>query len=159
MANPVELRIVQSLQTALRSISIAGGYWHDVQSLAVKLDIDANVEDLIKSDAPRPFVVLEPVPEEITYPERPNHIRLLAPFIIHFVDDTDPTDDAAMLEKYYKAIADVETAITQNIRRGELATDTLITNREKHKAAEGQRVWVQVTAEVIINRTYGAPNG
>ena len=158
MPDPIELRVIQSLQTALRSISVAGGYFHDVTSLAVKLDIDAAVEDIIGGSGARPFIVLEVTPEAFTYFPA-EQVRVNAPFIVHFVDDTDPLDDDAMLEKYYRLCADVEQAIAVDGTRGALATDTVITNREKRKTAEGQLVWAQVTAEVKLNRTYGAPNG
>ncbi len=159
MATPIELRVVQAMQTAFRSISIAGGYWHDVASAAVKLDIDANVADLIGANPARPFIVIEATPEDITYPEKYRRTRIATPFIIHFIDDTDPTDDTAMLEKYYKAIADIEKAIIVDDTWGGLANHTTIVNREKHKTAEGQQVWAQVTAEVVVTREYGAPNG
>ena len=159
MPDPIELRVVQSLQTALRSISVAGGYFHDVQSVAVKLDADANVKEIIgTSGNARPFIILEVIPESFDY-QQANQVRLEIPYIIHFVNDTDATDDAAMLGEYYKACADIETAIDVDGTRGALATDTIIRNREMRKGAEGQLVWSQVTIEVRLNRTYGAPNG
>lgn len=159
MTEPLEFRIVQNLQTALRSISVANGYHHDIAPLAVKLDPNHDVESLIGDQALRPFLMLELLPDKYDYSEASaGHVLLLIPFVIHAVNDTDPTDDDEMLKTYQRLCADVEQAIAEDITRGDLATDTRIFSRELHEI-EGQRVWAILTGEIREHRKYGAPNG
>lgn len=154
---PLEFRIVQNLQTALRNISVANGYHHDFQALAVKLDPNQDVESLIGDEALRPFLILALSPDSYEYFPA-EQIRLLMPFVIHAVDNTDPTDDDSKLKNYLRLCADVETAIAIDSTRGELATDTRIFEREMHEF-DGQQVWAMVKGEIREHRTYGAPNG
>jgi hypothetical protein len=157
MSEPLEFRIVQSLQTALRGISVGSGYHYDVEALAVKLDPNHNVEDLVGSEGKRPFVILALSPDLFTYYPA-GQLRLQMPFIIHAVHDADPTDDDARLQTYFRLCADVEAAIAADGTRGELATDTRILEREMHEM-DGQQVWAMVKGEVLEHRGYGAPNG
>lgn len=157
MAEPLEFQILQSIQTALRNISIAGGYFHDVASVAVKLDADAKVEDLIGSSPERPFIILEINTETFDYFPA-EQLRLIMPVTVHFVNDTDPKEDDDLLKSHLRACADVEQALAIDGTRGGLATDTRITSREKREY-EGQLLWSQITAQVLENRTYGKPNG
>ena len=157
MNEPLEFRIVQDLQAALKSISVANGYHHDVESLAVKLDANHDVESIIGEQPLRPFLILELLPDRSEYfPSE--QVRIRMPFIIHAVNDTDPTDDDSMLKTYHRLCADVEQAITADTTRGALATDTRILEREMHEL-EGQKVWALVKGEIREHRTYGEPNG
>lgn len=159
MPEPIEFQIVESLQTALRGISVAGGYFHDVAALAVKLDADAKVEDIVASSGnARPFVILEVVPEGFEYFPAAQ-VRFTAPFIVHFVNDSDAKTDDAMLTEFYRACADVEKAIAVDTERGGLANDTIVSRREKRGGYEGQLVWSMIAIEVRGNRTYGKPTG
>ena len=154
---PLEFRIVQNLQTALRGISIANGYHYDIATHAVKLDANHDVESLIGDQSPRPFVILELSPDAYEYFPA-EQIRLRMPFIIHAVNDTDPTVEEAMLRTYLRLCADVEQAIAEDASRGALATDTRIFEREMHEW-DGQQVWALLKGEIREHRTYGAPNG
>ncbi len=158
MPEPLEFRIVQNLQTALRFISVANGYHYDVAALAVKLDPNHEVESLIGDEPLRPFLIIDLSPDKYEYIEKPNRILLLMPFTIHAVNDTDPTDDDAMLKVYLRLCADVEKAIAADITRGNLATDTRIFEREMHEL-EGQQVQAMVKGGIREHRIYGAPNG
>lgn len=158
MPDPIELRIIQNLQTVLRAITVANGYFHDVSALALKLDADATVADFVGTLGLRPLIILEVLPEALTYFPA-EQVRLVMPFAIHFVNETDATDDAAMLEEYYKLAADIEQAIAADGTRGALATDTVITGREKRGGYEGRQVWAVITCAVKQTRTYGNPNG
>ncbi len=157
MNEPLEFRIVQDLQAALKSISVANGYHHDVENLAVKLDANHDVESLIGDLPLRPYLILELLPDKHEYFPA-EQVRLLMPFIIHFVNDTDPTDDDSMLKTYHRLCADVEKAIAADTTRNALATDTRILEREMHEL-EGQKVWALVKGEIREHRTYGDPNG
>lgn len=157
MDEPIELRIVQNLQTALRDISVANGYHHDFLALAVKLDPNQDVESLIGDEGLRPFMILSLSPDAYDYfPAK--QIRLLMPFVIHAVNNSDPKEDDSKLTTYLRLCADVEKAIVVDITRGELATDTRIFEREMHEF-DGQQVWAMVKGEIRVHRTYGEPNG
>ena len=157
VAQPLELRIAQNLQTALRSISIANGYHHDFAALAVKLDPNQDVESLIGAEALRPFLILALSPDVYDYfPAK--QIRVLMPFVIHAVNNTDPKEDDSKMANYLRLCADVETAVAVDITRGNLVTDTRIFEREMHEF-DGQQVWAMVKGEIRVHRTYGEPNG
>lgn len=157
MNEPLEFRIVQDLQTALRSISVANGYYHDVENLAVKLDPNHDVESLIGDQAQRPFLILELPADKFNY-SGSGQIILSMPFIIHAVNDTDPTDDDDMLRTYMRLCADVEQAIAIEDSRSQLVFSIKINNREIYKL-DGQRLWAMLTGEIREHRTYGEPNG
>ena len=162
MPEPIEFRIMQSLQTALKSINTVNGYHHTVNGFAVKLDPDHKVEDLIGGandpiGPPRPFIVLAPLPMEFNY-EPANQLLMRMPFMIHAFHDSDPTDDNAKLATYHRLCADVETALAADITRGGLATDTIILTQQM-RDHDGQFVEAQIPGQVRYRRTYGAPNG
>lgn len=156
MAESIEFQIVKDLQAALLGIAIAAGFHSDLQALAVKLDPDQNVEDLIGAEAKRPFVILELTPDEFTY--QPALVTTITmPLTIHVVSDFDPTDDDSFLRTYLRGCADVEQAIAADVSRGGLAVDTRILSREFQKF-EAAQVWAMVKTEVRVRRRYGAPN-
>lgn len=161
--DPIEFRIITNMQTALQSIRRVDGYHHDLESVAVRLDPNYDIEALVgeatvEADSPlRPFIVLVTSPDLFDYyPSK--QLRLLMPFIIHAVNDSDPTDDQELQKTYFKLCADVETAIAIDVTRGALATDTRILEREMHEPI-GQLVWSMIKGEIRLQRTYGAPNG
>jgi hypothetical protein len=158
MPEPIEYRIVQSLQTALRGISTASGYHHTVQALAVKLDPNVDVETLIGDEALRPFVILELPPATHGIKFAPKGVEIRMPFIVHAVHDSDPTVDESWLQAFFRLCADVEQAVTADISRGGLAVSTKVVTPEP-VSFDGGLVWAKVTGEVLIVRTMGKPNG
>lgn len=158
MPEPIEFRIAQNLQTALRGISTASGYFYTVAALAVKLDPNVNVESLIGDAKLRPFVILELPPDSVAINHSPKGIKLTMPVILHGVQDSDPTDDSSWIQTYYRLCADLEQAIAQDMSRGGLAVLTKVIGREA-VSFDGAQVWAKVTAEVQVIRTYGKPNG
>jgi hypothetical protein len=157
MSEPTEFLIVQQLQAALLAISVATGYHHDLDALAVKLDPNQNVEALIGETALRPFIVLELTPDVFQY-QAAMRTRLTLPITIHAIHDADTTDDEALLRTYLRLCADVEQALTQDISRGGRAVDTRILTR-KLQALDGRQVWAMVDTEITVIRGYGVPNG
>ncbi len=157
MPEPVEYRVLQHLQTALRAITVAGGYWYDVATLAVKLDANSAVEDLIGDSALRPFYILEAPADRFEY-QPSERVRVLMPFRVHAVHESNPTVDADWIKTYFRLCADVERAIAVDIHRGGLATDTRVQTRE-FRTFEGSQVWAIVAGEIRVPRLYGAPNG
>ncbi len=166
MPEPIDFRIIQNLQTALRAISTTAtpAYHHTVASLGVKLDADHNVEDLIASmvsgdpqNPLRPFILLELLADSWEY-QPADQVLPSIPFSVHFVNDSDPTVDDALLQEYLRACADIEQAIAVDHTREALAVDTRIVTREMHELS-GRMVWSTVTAVVRLYREFGKPNG
>lgn len=157
MPEPIEYRIIQDLQAALQSISVAGGYHYDVAAFAVKLDADHSVEELIGDAARRPFYILEVTADAFSY-QPSERVRVVMPVTVHAVHEADPTVDEDWVRTYYRLCADIEQAIAVDHRRGGLATDTRILSRTFH-SFNGAQVWAMVQGEIRVPRTYGAPNG
>lgn len=154
-AEPREFRILQNLQAALLAISVAGGYHHTVAASAVKLDPDVDVESLIGATPLLPFLILDVAPDVFSYSPQMANISL--PVTVHFVNDSDVTNDLSWIREHLRLCADIEQAICQDISRGGLAIDTRIVSREAH-TGEGSRVWTMVKLDIGVRRTYGAPN-
>jgi hypothetical protein len=155
--DPIEFRIMQNLQSSLRSISKAGGYHHDVDNLAVKLDPNHEVESLVGSESFRPFLILEYGSQEFEFLPA-SQIITRVPLTIHAVDDSDVADDDSWMHTYLTLCSDIEQAVAVDTTRGGLATDTRILDRLIHRI-EGREVWAMNRCEIRVHRTYGAPNG
>lgn len=163
-AEPIELRIVQSLQAGLKLIKTADGYHYTAAGSAVKLDPDHEVEKLVPgADAPfgppRPFFVLDvSASPSFEYVERTNRVTIEMPFIVHAVHDSDPTDDDGKARTYLRLFADIEKALAANQQHGGLAFSTLITGRTMGEL-DGQAVLARVSGSVRLHRGLGEPNG
>jgi hypothetical protein len=155
---PLKFRIVQSLQTALRAISIAGGYHYDVASLAVKLDPDSAIEAVRASGGLRPMVLLQVDAERREY-QPANELREILPVVVHWVLVSAAADDDSRMRTFFRGCADVEQAISVDIGRGGLAIDTRIVKCINNDDIEGSQVWAQIEVEIQLYRQYGRPNG
>src|SRR6185295_3748108 len=129
MPDPIEFRILQSLQTALRSISTGGGYHYTVTSASVKLDPNAGIEAALRPSGPRPLILIEYAPDRWAWKEKPNRVDLTMSVTIHWIADSDATDDDSRVKTFLKGCADVEKAITVDPGRGGLAVWTEIKRR------------------------------
>lgn len=158
MPEPIDFQIVQSVQQALQAIAVAAGYHYDVVATAVKLDPNQAVEELVAPDGPRPFVLIElpPFPPPEYHPAM--QIRKVLPLTIHWVSDSTPTDDTSRLKTFCRGLADVERAIAVDVTRGGLAYDTRIGQQSLDMSVGGAQVWAVTEVQVLIHRTYGAPD-
>lgn len=159
MPEPIEFQVVTNLQTALQGINKAAGYYFDVHAVeAVKLDPNSSVETLIAPDGPRPFIVIEVQPERWEYSPA-SQVKLTMPLIVHWVSESEPTDDASRLQTFFRGCADVEKAIAVDLSRGGVAADTRILKRTQETAVDGAQVWAMLELQVLLHRTYGQPAG
>lgn len=158
MPEPISFRIVQHLQTALRSISVAGGYHYDVASVAVKLDPNSANDEVQSPGGPRPLVLIQVAPERRDY-EPAGELRMVLPVVINWVQESDATDDDSRMEVFFRGCADVEQAIAQDVSRGGLAIDTRIVQCINNDDLDGSQVWAQIEVEIALFRQYGRPNG
>lgn len=157
-AEPIEYRVLLNLQTALQAITVAGGYHYTVAATAVKLDPNHNVEALIAPDGPRPFIVLELREERWEYSPA-SQVRIVVPVTIHWVSDSTPTVDESRLQTFLRGCADVEQAMAVETIMGSLAQIPRIGKRTLDFMVDGAQVWAQIEADIVVNRTYGVPNG
>lgn len=156
MTEPKEFLIVQSVQAALQAIKVSSGAYYTVAASAVKLDPNASIEDLIRPDGPRPFVLIELKPDVWEYSPA-NQTTLTLPMVVHWISDSTPTDDASRLKTYLRGCADVEKALAVDIARGGLAVDTRITERSMDLSMAGAQVWAQIGIQIRSHRTVGEP--
>lgn len=158
MPEPIEFRIVQNLQTALRAIATAAGFHYDVQTIAVKLDPNSAIEAVKSPGGPRPLVLLQVNPERRQY-EPGNQLKVIRPITIHWVNESTATDDDSRMQTFFRGCADVEQAIAADVSRGGLAVDTRIVRQVFEDSVDGSQVWAQIEVDVQLHRTYGLPNG
>lgn len=156
MPEPHEFQVVQSLQDALQTITVGGGYHYTVNPAAVLLDLDPGVEALTAPGGFRPFIVLELGEERWELVEKPFGLLLVVPWTIYWVHDMDPTNEASFLQTYYRGCADVERAIAADVNRGGLATETRIVQRTPSRI--GAQVWATIDGDCRVYRTYGQPD-
>lgn len=158
MSSPIEYQILLNVQAALRAVAVADGYYHDIEEAAVKLDPDVDVEELLRAGGIRPFIYLQPLPEEWLYVGSPNGLELRWPLKVHWVNQTDdPTDDSARAKAFFEGCADVERAITRDISRGGLAMDHRIMARNFNVSENGTQVWAEIDTLIRVHRVYGRP--
>lgn len=158
MPEPISFRIVQDLQTALRSIAVAGGYFYDVASVAVKLDPDSANDAVRAPGGVRPLILLQVSPERREY-QPAGEVRLVLPVTVNWVQESDATDDDSRMQVFFRGCADVEQAITVDLSRGGLVIDTRIVQCVNNDDLEGSQVWAQIEVEIAMFRQYGRPNG
>ena len=158
MPEPISFRIVQDLQTALRAIAIADGYFYDVESVAVKLDPNSAISAIQAPNAPRPLLLIQVDPERREY-QPANEVRMVLPVVINWVSESDATDDDSRMQTFFRGCADVEQAIAQDLSRGGLVIDTRIVRCINNDDIDGSQVWAQIEIEMPLFRQYGRPNG
>lgn len=160
MPEAIEYQILLDLQTALRGISVVGGYNYDVLADAVSIDPTDEASGLfLNSLAMQPYLIIEVAQNrEITY--FPAHqMREVIPIDIWAAKDAEPLVPASRLQTFQRLCADIEQALAVDVTRGGLATDTRVANKQPNYMVGGQRVVVAVQTEIRLYRTYGAPNG
>lgn len=159
MPSPNEFLVLQSLQQALKGISVAAGYHYDLVNIAVKLDPNQDVESFLAEIAgPRPVIILAVQPDQWVY--RPaGYVEITLAIDIHWFNDTDPKDDNSLWETYFKGCADVEQAIAIDPTRGNRVADTRIVQRTAFRPRQSSSMaWAQIsTSMTTMNRIYGRP--
>jgi hypothetical protein len=163
VSEPISFRIVKDLQTALRAISVANGYFYDVASIAVKNDPNSAANALKAPGAPRPLLLIQVDPERREY-QPAGELRMVLPLVINWVQESDATDDDSRMRTFFRGCADVEKAIAPDDggpgrSRGGLAIDTTIVRCINNDDIDGSQVWAQIEVEIPLFRQYGRPNG
>ena len=159
MADSLEYLSVIDIQTALKNISIGGGYNHNVDAGAVSVDPADHIEVLTGALSHAPFFIVEVSPgREIGY-SGGNQTREFIPLDVTAAHDAEQLDPTSRLSVFQQLCADIEKAITVDITRGGRVTDTRIVEKQMGMMVGGQRVIAVVQLELRLHRTYGSPNG
>ena len=159
MAEPLGYQILLNLQEALRGISTGSGYFFSVDSAAVSIDPVDVIEIVLGRAASSPFFVIElGVSGRPSY-EKASQLLELLPFnVVAFANATN-LDPVSRVKTYERLCADIEKALTVDIDRGGLATDTRITGKQMQVTTGSLRVVAVIGLEVRTHREYGKPNG
>lgn len=167
MAEPLDFLLLANLKAALQAIRVADGYYYGVDDAAVKMDAETTIDELVGPESLRPFVLIEPRPEEWEY-HPSGEVLYSVPLTLHWVHDPLPmsdallgepaqAEDASRMRVYYRGVADIEKAITRDTSRGGRSVDTRITGRRWNPVNSGQDVWAEIDIELKVYRTYGVP--
>ena len=163
---PRDYRIALSLKAALQAVSVAAGYYYDVDNAAVKLDAEQGLEEVLNGTGPRPVVLIE-LRDDAREHEPANYIMYDRHYTVHWIHDPTPLADAVQGEPspttdgdrvlmFERGVADVERAVSRDTGRGGLAIDTRVENVRWNKAEEiGRLVWAEVDVTIKAEREYG----
>ena len=159
MPDPIEYDIVLNVQTALRAISVAGGYFHDVATEAVSIDPADHIEVLTGALLHSPFLIVEiPPARRMRYMPASQLLEIVS-IDITAAADAAQIDGTSRVLTFQKLAADVEKALTVDITRGQRVSDTRIVDKQMGMMVGAQRVIAIVQTEVRLHRQYGKPNG
>lgn len=152
---PLDYQALAHLKTALQAITVAGGYYYDVDADGVKLDPNQDVEALLLPSGPRPLILIEALPERREHFPC-DEVKVTRPVNVHWAQLSTPTDDNSFELVAARGKADIEKAVRVDPSRGGIAMDTLIVQQDtKHEFAP--LVWVVTEIELTLYRTNGAP--
>lgn len=155
---PIAYAIAKDVQAALLAISTESGYFHTLGADAVKLDPEHEVEARTAPDGQRPFVLIEVSPPTFNYQNsRSGECEVTLPLSVHWVNDYDPTSDDALLQAFFKGLADVERALSRDITRGGRAVDTRMTSATLTPVGDSAICWAEIKVEIKSWRDCGAP--
>ena len=159
MAVAREERIVLDLQAAYRAIAPAIGATYTVDADAVSVNPDDFTPDLI-------IGALQYNPAILVLVDNGRQIghsggmqqREDVPITVIAAADVEVLDPLAKLRAIQTLHADLELAVTQDITRGGLATDTRIDDKQHDAPTGSPRILAIQTLLVRVHRTYGDPN-
>jgi hypothetical protein len=166
--DPIELRILQFLQTRVRSMTVAGGYTWNVKSDRVTLD-PVNILTGVGDCGSNPFFVIELQPSGQRRFEPAEQLKdAIEGTILARVDTTGSHPDRRNVAGL-KLVADLEEVLvrlpsrggTADITCGGLATDIRLRRASTFQGAGAtdQSVIVVVPFLITLHRTYGRPRG
>lgn len=160
MTEPIEYRILLNARDSLQAISQSGGYFFTAEAGSVSVDPIDTIDIILGRAAASPsFVVEVGSAGRPTYQPASQILELIPVNIIAFANSDQQQDPVAKTKVYERLCADIEKAMTADITRGGMATDTRIIGRQMQVTTGSVRVVALVQLEVRVYRTYGAPNG
>lgn len=153
--DPRELQLLQSLQTALRAMTVAGGYLFTVKSTSVVLDAD-NIFDV--SDTELPFFIVEPTDDgsRSFEPALQLEDEFVATITARY--DAKGADPDRRNSLGLRLAGEIEKALTVDIERDGLAADTRLRKPQIFTSLSGEQPVIVVQRVAMkLFRTYGDP--
>lgn len=153
MSAPILETVWNNLATAIRAISVAGGYHYDVDDEAVFTDA-VNLMNIPQS----PAVMLGPSEGSGRSFLASMRVRDRVVFSVEAKVDADGLSTTRKLEAFSRFAADIERAVTRDITRGGYAVRTLVRPPIGPFMGFGaqQQVFFSVDIEIDLIRAYGA---
>lgn len=153
--DPVRLRVLLSLQTALASMSVATGYHWDVSASAVTLDY-RNLSTAVTLPA---FVVAQAGDDTREFLPANRIKDQFRVMVFGRVDAKGLSDQNRRVTAFEYLAADIERAFSAEITRGGLAVDTRVQPpREPFIEMDPvNSVYIEQPVEIILRRMYGRP--
>ena len=159
MPEPIEHDIILDYQSTLQTISVAGGYFHDVEAEAVSIDPADHVEVLTGALVHAPFFIIEISPaRRLRYLPSMQLLETI-PIDITAAMDAVQLVPTSRVQTFERLVADIEKALVVDINRGNRVADTRIVDKQMGMMVGAQRVIAIVQTEVRLHREYGKPNG
>lgn len=121
MMEPLRLRLLHSLATALRGIRQADGYYYTVKPESVMLD---PVNILTVAATALPVFLVEPSTEGVRTYQPANRLEYAFFASITARVEADSLGASRKTEAWERLLADIERALTRDITREGLAIDT-----------------------------------
>lgn len=158
MSDQAAYLAILALQTALKTISVANGYFFDVAATAVKLDVDTAASAFIAPAGPRPLLLITLAGDEKWDYAKAMRVKVTMPVVIHWLGETVPQTDESRLQTFFRATADIEKVVAANLNLGGIALDMRVTNRTLDTQVDGVPIWATVHVDIDLQqRVYGAP--
>lgn len=149
-------RVLESLCAAVRGVRVAAGYHYDFEDESVQTD---PVDPLAIEHGRRPFCVIEPSPTGAREFEPANALKEFFRVQLTVVFDAEQTGLSTRKTAAAETmLADLERALTQDLERGGICSDTRVLVPEI-LVALGQSDTIVVIQEVEcrIHREHGVP--
>ena len=159
MPEPIEYDIVLDYQSTLKTISVAGGYFHDVDPAAVSIDPADHIEILTGTLVLSPFFIIEISPARRQRYLPMKQLLEVVPIDITAAADAVQLVPTSRVQTFERLAADVEKALAVDIERGGRVSDTRIVDKQMGMMVGAQRVIAIIQTEVRLHREYGKPNG
>lgn len=163
MTEPLEYRAVLRLVENLRQIDPSRGFFSHVEDVAVKLDPDQSLEELI---GVYPAIVLMPGNDETWQYEPGSQAIASIPWRLVWVASArteEPSgsglEDGGRMLAYWRACRDVLKVFIDDVTLGGLVTELRITNRAWNREIDGLDVHAVIDFTMRTRRDFTSPGG
>lgn len=155
MAESNRFLLLQDVQTALRAISVAGGYFFDVENDAVSLDPMNQIAAMTGELLYDPFFVIELAPTEDP-PLFPSS-QLIDELVIRIsaATDAEQLEDDGLLKAFTRLTSDIEKAVEVDVTRSGLCSRHTMGGCQMGLIAGTTRVFAVCETNARVHRTHG----
>lgn len=148
-------QVLESLVEAVQSIRVSSGYQFDFDDESVQTD---PVDPLTVEHGRRPFCLVEPSPSGSREFEPASQLKEFFRVLLTVVFDSDDSGAHRKTAAAETMLADLERALTVDVERGGLCSDTRVLVPEiLVSLGRSNTVVVLQEIECRIHRTHGVP--